>query len=147
MARSGDFPGGYRQLSGSVDQLLTELIGVGRGAATPRALTDVYLTDAPPALNVTVDIAGLDPQTLEVILDGDLLTIRGGRRRPAESGRRVYQHVEIDWGPFERRVRIETPVDPAAATVTYDRGLLQIALPLAAQPVITRVLIGVRIPG
>ena len=120
---------------------------MGRSAATPRALTDVYLTDAPPTLNVTVDIAGLDPQTLEVILDGELLTIRGGRRRPAEPGRRVYQHVEINWGPFERHVRIETPVDPTATTVTYDRGLLQIALPLAAAPVVARVLIGVRIPG
>lgn len=120
---------------------------VGRAGAVTRALTDVYLTDDPAALNVTVDIAGLDPQTLEVILDGDLLTVRAGRRRPPESGRRVYQHVEIDWGPFERRIRIETPVDPASASVTYDRGLLQIALPLAPRAVVARVLIGVRIPG
>lgn len=130
-----------------MDQLLTELMNVSRGGTTNRALTDVYLTDDPATLNATVDIAGLDPQSLEVILDGDILTIRGGRRRPPESGRRVYQHVEIDWGPFERRIRIGTPVDPAAATVTYDRGLLQLALPLAQQPVVTRVLIGVRIPG
>lgn len=122
-------------------------MSVGRGATTTRALTDVYLTEDPATLNATVDIAGLDPQTLEVILDGDILTIRGGRRRPAESGRRVYQHVEIDWGPFERRIRIGMPVDPTSATVTYDRGLLQIALPLAQQPTVTRVLIGVRIAG
>jgi HSP20 family protein len=147
VARGDDFPTGFRQLPASVDQLLTDLMSVGRGTAITRALTDAYLTDDPPTLNVTVDIAGLDPQTLEVILDGAVLTIRGGRRRPAESGRRVYQHVEIDWGPFERRVRIETPVDPASATVTYDRGLLQIALPLAQRPVVARVLIGVRIPG
>lgn len=122
-------------------------MAVGRAGAVTRAQTDVYLTDDPAALNVTVDIAGLDPQTLEVILDGDLLILRGGRRRPPESGRRVYQHVEIDWGPFERRIRIETPVDPASASVTYDRGLLQIALPLASRAVVARVLIGVRIPG
>ena len=147
VARNDDFPTGYRQLPASVDQLLTDLMGIGRSAAVTRALTDVYLTDDPPALNVTVDIAGLDPQTLEVVLDGDILTVRGGRRRPSETGRRVYQHIEIDWGPFERRMRIETPVDPTSATVTYDRGLLQIALPLAQRPVVARVLIGVRIPG
>ena len=147
VARSDDFPTGFRQLPASVDQLLTDLMSVGRDTAVTRALTDVYLTDDPATLNVTVDIAGLDSQTLEVILDGDMLTIRGGRRRPAETGRRVYQHVEIDWGRFERRVRIETPVDPASAAVTYDRGLLQIALRLAPRPVVARVLIGVRIPG
>jgi HSP20 family protein len=122
-------------------------MAVGRGAGITRAFTDVYLTDDPATLNVTVDIASLDPQTLEVILDGDILTIRGGRLRPSAAGRRVYQHVEIDWGPFERRIRIATPVDPASATVTYDRGVLQIALPLAQRPVVARVLIGIRIPG
>lgn len=147
MARSDDFPTGFRQVPASVDQLLTDLMSVGRGAAVTRAPTDVYLTDDPATLNVTVDIAGLDARTLEVILDGDILTIRGSRARPPEAGRRVYQHVEIDWRPFERRVRIATPVDPASATVTYDRGLLQIALPLARRPVVARVLIGVRIPG
>jgi len=65
---------------------------------------------------------------------------------PDEAGRRVYQHAEIEWGPFERRIRIATPVDPGAATVTYLQGLLKIALPLAARPVVARVLIGVRIP-
>ncbi len=122
-------------------------MGAGRGAVTPRALTDAYLTEDPPTLNVTVDIAGLDPDTLEVILDGEILVIRGDRKRPAARGRRVYQHIEIDWGPFERRIRIQTPVDPATTTVTYERGLLQIALPLAATPVVARVLIGVRIAG
>ena len=147
MAHRDDSPAGFRQNPASVDQLLNDLIGIGRSAAVPRALTDVYLTDDPATVNVTVDIAGLDPQSLEVILEDDILTIRGGRRRPEAAGRRVYQHVEIDWGPFERRVRIGTPVDPASAKVTYDRGLLQIALPLAPRPIVARVLIGVRIPG
>jgi HSP20 family protein len=147
VGRSEDFPSGFRQLPSSVDQLLTDLLATGRSHGAARALTDVYLTDDPPTLNVTVDIAGLDPSTLEVILDGDVLTIRGGRRRPPEAGRRVYHHVEIDWGPFERRIRIETPVDPTSAAVTYDRGLLQIALPLSQRPVVARVLIGIRIPG
>ena len=56
------------------------------------------------------------------------------------------QHVEIDWGPFERRIRIARPVDPSSASVTYERGLLQITLPLAQHPIVARVLIGVRIP-
>ena len=122
-------------------------MGVRGGAAAASALTDVYLTEDPGALHATVDIAGLDPDSLQVMLEKDLLTIRGARRRPPESGRRIYQHVEIDWGPFERRIRIGVPVDPAAATVTYDRGLLQIRLPLAPRPVPSRVLITVRISG
>lgn len=134
-------------MQGDVDELFADLIGGRRATGPTRALTDVYVTQDPPAVNVTVDIAGLDPHSLEVVLEGELLTIRGGRRRPAESGRRVYHHVEIDWGPFERKVRIASPVDPAAARVSYERGLLHIALPLAPRPIGARVLIGFRIPG
>ncbi len=132
-------------MHGEVDQLYADLIGVRGGSASACAPTDVYLTEDPPALHAIVDIAGLDPQTLEVVLDGDLLIIRGGRRRPPERGRRLYQHVEIDWTPFERRIRLATPVDPSSASVTYDRGLLQITVPLAQRHVVARVLIGVRI--
>lgn len=145
MARRDEPSSGLRRQAGEGEHRYADLIGVRGAAAAARALTDVYLTEDPPALHATVDIAGLDPQTLEVLLDGDLLIIRGARRRPPERGRRVYQHVEIDWAPFERRIRIATAVDPAGASVTYDRGLLQITLPLAQRPVVARVLIGVRI--
>jgi HSP20 family protein len=137
---------GFRHLHGEVDELFADLMGVRGAVSAARALTDVYLTDEPAALNVTVDVAGLDPHSLEVVLDRDVLSVRGRRRRPEAAGRRVYHHAEIDWGPFERRIRIATPVDPGAATVTYVHGLLQIALPLAPRPVVARVLIGVRIP-
>jgi HSP20 family protein len=146
MAPDDDYLAGFRHLHGEVDHLFADLMGVRGASAAARALTDVYLTDDPPTLTVTVDVAGLDAHSLEVELDGDVLSVRGVRRRPDAAGRRVYQHAEIEWGPFERRLRLATPVDPAAATVTYVQGLLQIALPLAARAVVTRVLLGVRIP-
>lgn len=144
MAPSDEFTSRFHQLR---DPIFSDLIGGRGGSASSRAPTDVYLTENPPTLNVTVDIAGLDPQALEVVLEDQVLVIRGGRRRPPEPGRRIYQHVEIDWAPFERHIRLGTPVDPTAASVSYERGLLQIALPLTQRPVVARVLIGVRIPG
>lgn len=122
-----------------------ELIGAHLGMAGPvRPDTDVYMTNDPPTLNITVDVAGLDSESLGVVLDGDVLTISGQRRRPHEEGRRVYHHAEIDWGRIERRLRLGTPVDPDTSSVRYERGLLQIALPLATRAVITRVLLTVR---
>ncbi len=133
---------------GIESQLMAELIGGRHGMPGPhRPDTDVYMTDGPPTLNVTVDVAGLDPESLHVALDGDLLSISGQRRRPAAPGRRVYHHAEIDWGSFERNLRLATPVDPATSRVTYERGLLQIALPLASRPTITRVMLTVRVAG
>lgn len=129
-----------------VDRFLADLFPGGRHGASneARAPVDVYLTDGPPpALTVELDLAGVDPERVDVGLTEDLLVIRGERRRSGE-GRRVYQHAEIAWGPFERRLRLGVAVDPAAASATFENGILRIRLPIAPAPPLRRVSITVR---
>lgn len=129
-----------------VDRFLADLFPGGRHGASneARAPVDVYLTEGPPpALTVELDLAGVDPERIDVGLTEDQLVIRGERRRSGE-GRRVYQHAEIAWGPFERRLRLGVAVDPASAAATYENGILRIRLPLAPAPPMRRVSITVR---
>jgi HSP20 family protein len=133
-----------RSLPGEADRLLAELYAEARaGADAARAPVDVYLCDDPPTLTVELDAAGIDPDTAEITLHGDVLILRG-ERRPRASSRRVYHHAEIAWGPFERRLRLNVPVDPEGATASYDRGLLAVSLPLASRSPAQRVVITVR---
>jgi len=129
-----------------VERLFAELYPSGRHGASggSRAPVDVYLTDGPPpSLTVEIDVAGVDPAGIDIGLDRDLLVVRGVRRRTGE-GRRVYQHAEIAWGPFERRVRLGVAVDPTGAAAGCENGLLRIVLPLAPSPPPRRVEITVR---
>ena len=124
-----------------VDRLFADLFPGGRHGASneARAPVDVYLTDGPPpSLTVEIDIAGVNPAQVDVGLVEDVLVVRGERRR-AGDGRRVYQHAEIAWGPFERRLRLGVAVDAAAATASYESGILRILLPLAPSPPLRRV--------
>jgi HSP20 family protein len=124
-----------------VDRLFAELFPGGRHGASSegRAPVDVYLVDGePPTLVVEVDAAGVDPDRVDVDLQGDSLVVRGERRRRPE-GRRVYHHAEIAWGPFERRLRLGVPVEAGAATASYEGGILRIALPLAPKAPMRRV--------
>jgi HSP20 family protein len=129
-----------------VDRLFADLFPGGRHGASneARAPVDVYLTDGPPpSLTVELDIAGVDPARVDVALVEDVLVVRGERRR-AGGGRRAYQHAEIAWGPFERRLRLGVPVDATAARAAYENGILRIRLPLAPAPPAQRVDITVR---
>jgi HSP20 family protein len=124
-----------------VDRLFAELFPGGRHGASneARAPVDVYVADGePPTLVVEIDAAGVDPDRVDVSLQGDVLVVRGERRR-SQGGRRVYHHAEIAWGPFERRLRLGAPVDGSATTATYEEGILRIALPLAPKPPMRRV--------
>ena len=129
-----------------VDRLFAELFPGGRhaGSGQARAPVDVYVADGdPPTLTVELDLAGVDPDLVEVAIHEDLLVVRGERRRTGE-GRRVYQHAEIPWGPFERRLRLGVAVDAAAASAACENGILRIVLPLAPSPPLRRVEISVR---
>lgn len=124
-----------------------ELIGGSRRSAAPvHPPVDVFVAGDPPVLTVEMDVAGIEPDEVEITLDGDLLVIRG-ERRPSEGGRRAYQHAEIEWGRFERGLRLNAQVDIAAARADYRRGILSITLPLAPAPPPSRVTITVRGPG
>jgi HSP20 family protein len=79
---------------------------------------------------VAAELAGVDAEALTVAVEGRELVIAGERRREREEGR-VYQLMEIEDGPFERRIPLAPDVDVASATARYERGLLLVVFPLA----------------
>lgn len=95
-----------------------------------RPQCDCFRTDDPPALHVVLELPGLDPATVEIVVTGRAFVVAGMRERPAAAGAR-YQQMEIEYGPFQRRIELGHDVDPASASASYERGLLKVVLPLA----------------
>jgi HSP20 family protein len=115
-----------------MEELFADLCQVPRLVASKRGFrpaVDVYRSETPPTITVVVELAGVDPETTELALADGLLVIRGARAR--NSGNHRVVHMEIDHGPFERRVAIPDRVDAEAAEATYVRGLLIVTLPIA----------------
>jgi HSP20 family protein len=105
-----------------------------------RPSVDCIRSDDPPALHVVVELPGVDPASLKVIAADRVLVVAGERCRPPVAGR--YQQMELEYGPFQRRISLDEPVDTAKATARYERGLLTVVLPVAAKaPKRARVLI------
>ena len=70
-----------------------------------RPPADVFRTHDPPAVHVVVDLAGVDPDKVDISVVDGALVISGQRQRPA-GGERRYEHIEIDYGPFQRRLAL-----------------------------------------
>lgn len=83
------------------------------------------------ALVVCVEIAGIDQQQVEVVVDRDVLAIRGERSDQRHDERRVYHEARISYGRFAAEIYLPFPVDTDAATATYENGFLRIELPRA----------------
>jgi HSP20 family protein len=122
------------RMKSEMEELFADLCQVPRLVARRagfRPALDVYRTDDPPAITVVVELAGIDPDDVDAAVVDGVLVVRGRRVRPAAN--RYYQHIEIDYGVFERRVQLNDAVDSEAARATYENGLLSIHLPLASK--------------
>jgi HSP20 family protein len=132
------------RLQGEIQELIDELWQVPRFSGMRRGFrpqVDVVRTDEPAEFRVVVELPGVDPDDVKIYADDQMLVVAGERRRACK-GR--YFHMEIDFGPFQRRVQFAEQVDPAGARAEYRRGLLTISLPIADRgPVTEKVVIHV----
>lgn len=94
-----------------------------------RPQVDAYRTDDPPQLTIVVELPGVDPEAVHLVVADRTLVIAGERPRPRVGGR-TWLQMEIECGRFQRRLGLPDDVDAAGATAEYDRGLLRISMPV-----------------
>jgi HSP20 family protein len=94
-----------------------------------RPEVDAYRTTDPPELTIVVALPGVDPDGVQLVVADRTLLIAGERPRPRPDGV-VWQQMEIEYGPFQRRLALPDDVDPTEATADYERGLLRISMPI-----------------
>jgi HSP20 family protein len=123
------------KLQEEIEELFADLWQVPRFSGLRhgfRPNADCFHTDEPHALTVVIELPGIDPQSVRVVAGERVLVVAGERRRPQVPGR-VYQQMEIEYGPFQRKIRLAEDVDPENARARFERGVLTIELPVVEQ--------------
>src|SRR3954453_16126943 len=111
------------RLRGGIEDLFDELWRVPRFSGLRRGFrpqVDCSRSESPPELAIVAELPGADPEALPLVVDGQELLLEGVRRRPAAAGR--YRQVEIEWGPFSRRVSLRGGVDAGAPQPPDEHG-------------------------
>lgn len=91
---------------------------------------DVFETDG--AIDVIVDLPGVDAPAVRVLSKGDTLLIIGEKAARRSHSESTYHLVERGFGRFARTVRLARPCDPAHARATLSNGELRISVPKIA---------------
>jgi HSP20 family protein len=94
-----------------------------------RPALDVVETDE--AIELVVDLPGVDPSAVRVLLRSDLLVVAGHKPRSDEQLRTLphFHLVERVFGRFARVVRVEGAFDGARARARLSGGELRVVLP------------------
>lgn len=88
---------------------------------------DVYQT--PDHIVLKALIAGVQPQTIDISLTREMLTISGVRSDEREVEEDNYFQRELYWGSFSRTILLPEEVDVDAAEASEKHGVLMIRLP------------------
>jgi HSP20 family protein len=79
---------------------------------------------------LSADLPGIDPESVDLDVDGQLLTIRAERRAPASEQVRWLSH-ERPYGSYMRQFTLGNGVDVEGITANYEHGVLSVIVPMA----------------
>jgi HSP20 family protein len=83
------------------------------------------------AFVITAELAGIDESSLDVTIDGEILTIAGNRPGMREEGACSYREAGISYGDFSAEIFIPGALSIDDAEASYINGMLRIRLPKA----------------
>jgi len=115
-----------------MDKMFSDFMPVAqRGQAGFMPAVDVYEDEN----NVIVEtqLAGVDPEKVDISIENDVLTIKGESEKKSEVEDKNYYRKEIRRGSFYRSVPLPAHVDKTQASAIAEDGVLKISIPKAAE--------------
>jgi len=115
-----------------IDRLAAQLLGTSPGSArVPLAMPmDLYRSGDHYVLHA--DLPGVDPDSVDVSVDGAILTVTAQRSERTEQ--------DVQWlsserftGGYMRRLSLGADIDADHIAATYHNGVLTVTLPVAAK--------------
>jgi len=79
---------------------------------------------------IRLELPGIEAKEVEVVAEGNSLIIKGERKNEKEVDEKNYFYRETSTGLFERRVTLPKGVDASKIAARFEKGVLEISVPL-----------------
>lgn len=81
---------------------------------------------------LTADLPGIDPGSVDIDIDGQLLTVRAQRTPRSQEGV-TWLARERQSGTYLRQLTLGQGIDTTSISANYDNGVLSIVIPVSEQ--------------
>jgi HSP20 family protein len=86
----------------------------------------VDLSETKEEFTLRIEVPGMDPKDIQIMLQDQVLTIRGEKRRDEDEKEERFYRNERSYGAFARSVRLPVAVDAKKVVAMFKNGLLTI---------------------
>jgi len=116
-----------------VNRLFNETLGnldwAFRDSATAAWVPPVDVLEQPDAIRINLEMPGVNPDQVQIAVEGNVLTVRGTKEQLAEEKTERVHRYERTYGAFERTFTLPATVDAGAIKATAEHGVLTVMLP------------------
>jgi HSP20 family protein len=95
----------------------------------------VDITEDETAFKVTAELPGMSEKEIEVVLSGDMLSLKGEKRVEKEQKDKNFYLSERSYGSFQRSFYMPDGVDRDKIGADFSKGVLTITMPKTAKAV------------
>lgn len=116
----------------ALEELEEQVSRAFRAVRAPKRYPPLNVYEDGDGLTVVAELPGVAASDVAVTAAADVLTIRGGRKRPEEKDRE-YHRRERRFGDFERSISLPAGLDVGGVNAELRNGLLVVRLPKAEE--------------
>jgi HSP20 family protein len=118
----------FREMT-QVQNQLNRLVDQVWGGRQESWLPAVDVFDQRDAVVLKAELAGMDPDDIQIEVEDNVLTIKGERRFQEKLDEERYYRVERRFGSFQRSLALPQGVKPDEIAAAYDDGILTVTVP------------------
>ena len=78
---------------------------------------------------IAAELPGIGKEHVEIVVDEDVLTIKGEKKADEKKGEKSYLFSERRYGSFERKFQLPEAVEQDKIIANYENGVLILSLP------------------
>ena len=133
-------PGSIRN---EIDNLLHEFFGgpIHTGPLAGEWLPPADITETEDRVLVKAELPGIEEKDIDLSISGNLLTIRGEKKRLKEEQDGDHYLGDRYYGSFHRIFQLPADIVQEKAEATFDKGVLKISIPKAEESKIKKIAI------
>jgi len=113
------------QVQGQFNRLMDQMWGGRQESWLPAV--DVF--DNKDGVVVKAELAGMDPDDIQIEVEDNVLTIKGERTFEETVDEERYYRVERRYGSFQRSLALPQGVRPEDIAASYEDGILTVVVP------------------
>ncbi len=122
----------FREMS-TVQNRFDRLFDSVWGGRQEAWLPAVDVFDTKDAVVLKAELAGMDPDDIQIEIEDNVLTIKGERRFEEKVDEERYYRVERRFGSFQRSLALPQGVKADDIAAAYEDGILEVRVPKAEE--------------